>query len=99
VFDEHSIGLFSSLVAIVKKFSTSSTIPLGLFHDDEAIGPQPLEFVIKRWMHHVKYKLIYQATNEWIPFWTSKECQRTNHASTTTSSKDSYSNPCPNTYF
>jgi hypothetical protein len=49
VFDEHSIRLSSSLVAIVKKLSTSSsTIPLGLFHDDEAIGPQPLEFVITR---------------------------------------------------
>ncbi len=48
VFDEHSIRLSSSLVAIVKKLSTSSTIPLGLFCDDEAIGPQPLEFVITR---------------------------------------------------
>jgi len=48
VYDEHSIGLSSSLVTIVKKLSTISTIPLGLFHDDEAIGPQPLEFVITR---------------------------------------------------
>jgi len=36
-------------------------------------------------------------TNERNPFWISKECWRINHASTTTSSKDSYSNPCPNT--
>jgi hypothetical protein len=48
VFDEHSIGLSSSFVAIIKTLSTSSTIPLGLFHDDEAIRPQPLEFFITR---------------------------------------------------
>jgi len=46
VFDEHSIGLSSSFVAIIKTLSTTSTIPLELFHDDEAIGPQPLEFFI-----------------------------------------------------
>ncbi len=100
VFDEHSIGLSlvlwqqqSKNCQLVQPYRQDCFMMMRLLdHNDWNLSSQEC-------MHHLKYKLIYQAMNEWNPFWMSKECQRTNHASTTTSSKDSYSNPCPNTCF
>jgi hypothetical protein len=64
VFDEYSIGLSSPLVAIVKKLSTSSIIPLDCFMMMRLLDHNHWNLSSQEWMHHLIYKLIYQATNE-----------------------------------